>query len=257
MVLSTIWFDFVCIFFIGAAGVDFIVKTMRINERNVAVQLWDTAGKTFHWNWNQIQLQSARVCVCGMKQGRSASAPWLDPTSARPTESCCSSTSPASRRSSISVTGWSVSATATSPASRWSCAGPKPTSDRPLRATGSPAWRRITPLAWPGSSRPATWKPAPKREPTSSRLLFLSPGSVWIRFPSFPLSSIWNRGERELFKRSYYDHDDDQWPMIIGQLRQMMIAQDQEVETSPLRLAENQPQMASCCSSGRSKNRCT
>ena len=28
-------------------GVDFKVKTIRINERNVAVQLWDTAGKSY------------------------------------------------------------------------------------------------------------------------------------------------------------------------------------------------------------------
>lgn len=27
-------------------GVDYKVKTIRVDERNVAVQLWDTAGKT-------------------------------------------------------------------------------------------------------------------------------------------------------------------------------------------------------------------
>ena len=35
-------------------GVDFQVKTFRVDDRNIAIQLWDTAGQVRYLFWQEI-----------------------------------------------------------------------------------------------------------------------------------------------------------------------------------------------------------
>ena len=36
-------------------GVDFQVKTIRVDDRNIAIQLWDTAGTNIGWSFQKIK----------------------------------------------------------------------------------------------------------------------------------------------------------------------------------------------------------
>ena len=147
-------------------GVDFQVKTIRVDDRNIAIQLWDTAGQERFRSVTKTYFRRADgvMLLYDVTSERSF-------TSVRHWVQCIDVCIAYQKHIKISqnfpVLSFHFSRMYRRSGSRSSCVVTRWTRGRGSRRRAGGAWGRRRGRRWPGSTAPSSWRPAPRTGRTS------------------------------------------------------------------------------------------